>query len=74
MTIYKISGKERRSLKKKLSLEKMFARNFWRFHMMEKDMKKIFGGNVLEQKEAQVMYDKKLLEIKEMESKLNTEL
>jgi len=41
---YKINGLERRKVKKELSELKSFAKNFWHFHQLDKDMTSFYGG------------------------------
>ena len=67
---FKIFGEERRKLKKELSLLKSFVRHFWHYHQLDKDMTQFYGGSEnypMPDKEAQKRYDKKLIEIKNLE-------
>lgn len=85
---YKINGKQRRILKKELSMLKSFVKNFWYHHQLDKDMTSIYvggnGGNIekafdvketypMSDTSAQIKYDKAVADIKELEQKL-TEL
>jgi hypothetical protein len=42
---FKIHGKERRALKKKLSEYQSIVKYFWHCHSLDKDMTSIYGGN-----------------------------
>ena len=67
---FKIFGEERRKLKKELSLLKSFVRHFWHYHQLDKDMTQFYGGSEnypMSDKEAQKRYDKKLIEITNLE-------
>jgi hypothetical protein len=70
---FKIFGEERRKLKKELSLLKSFIRHFWHYHQLDKDMTQFYGtsGNYpMSDDVAQQRYDKKIEQIKYLESKL----
>lgn len=43
--IFKIKGKERRELKKELFSLKSFAKIYWHYHQLEKDMYNILNIN-----------------------------
>jgi len=68
---FKIYGKDRRELKKRLANLKSYVRNFWYFHQLEKDMFMFLkSGNVMTDDEAQKKLDKANAEIAELEAKL----
>ena len=71
---YKIHGKDRKELKKKLADLKSYAKNFWHCHQSDIDMVSFYGGTVgypMNDELAQEKYTKTLLEIKELENKLS---
>ena len=71
---FKIFGTERRKLKKELSELKMFVKDFWYYHQMDKDMASFYGGTdtfPMSDENAKEMYDRKVEEIKEIENKLS---
>jgi hypothetical protein len=43
--MFKIHGIERRILKKELSNLKLFVKDFWHFHQLDKDMSSFFGNH-----------------------------
>lgn len=76
ITNFKISGKERRKVKKELSELKSFMKSFWHEHQMEKDMSSFYGGSdmVMEDDVAKELYDKTMKQIKTLEESLKMEL
>ena len=65
--MFKISGLERRKLKKGLSELKSYVNNFWWYHQLDKDMCSFYGGN-----ENYPMSDKKASEhLKKYKSKID---
>lgn len=44
--IYKISGNERKKLKKELSILKLVHKDFFYHHQLDKDMVSFYGGSV----------------------------
>lgn len=72
--IYKINGLERRKIKKNLSELKSFVKNFWYYHNLDKDMYSFYSPNdnsQMSDTNAQLLYDKKILEIEEITLKLD---
>jgi hypothetical protein len=70
---FKISGKERRELKKELAELKSLARNFWHYHQLDKDMCDIYGGSKdypMSDEQAQERIDQTHIKIKEIEDQL----
>jgi hypothetical protein len=71
---FKIYGKERRELKKKLSLLKVYYKSFWHYHTMDKDMAMVYGGTdtyPMSDEKAKDLYDSTGREIKTLEEKLS---
>lgn len=71
---FKIHGKERRELKKKLAFSKSFLKHFWSCHQMDKDMASIYGGKddyPMSDIDAQKRYDEEVKKIEKMEEKLS---
>ena len=71
--IYKINGKERKKLKKDISELKSFAKNFWYFHQLDKDMVSFYGGKdgyPMSDDNAQKKLDKIIEKIKIIEEQL----
>jgi len=71
---YKINGLERRKVKKHLVELKSFVKNFWYYHNLDKDMYAFYSPNDKSQMSdtnAQLLYDKKILEIEEISLKLD---
>lgn len=68
---YEIYGVERRKLKKELSLLKGSVKDFWYFHQLYADMASFYGGNFMSNEQAQIIYNKKLKEIEELEKRLS---
>lgn len=72
---FKISGQERRDLKKSLSQLKSFKKGFWHFHQLDKDMcgfispEKV-GEYPMSDEEAKRRYDKVQMEIKKLTNQL----
>jgi len=69
-----ISGKERKVVKKELSLLKWIVKDFWRDHQMEKDMCSFYGGNVMNDEDAQKYFEKSQKQIVKLEKTLNEKL
>jgi hypothetical protein len=72
--IYKINGLERRKIKKNLSELKSFVKNFWYHHNLDKDMYSFYcpdDNSQMSDVNAQLLYDKKILEIEEITLKLD---
>ena len=75
MSKFKISGQERRNLKKLLNEFKAFEKNFWYYHQLDKDMcdfispEKV-GEYPMSDEEAQKRYDKVLGEIERITKQL----
>lgn len=70
---YKISGLERRILKKELSKLKHFYKNFWHFHRLEKDMYIMYGGakgNLVDDEKAKKIYQETSKKILKLENTL----
>jgi len=68
---FKIYGKDRRELKKRLANLKSYVRTFWYERQLERDMFMFFNsGNMLTDDEAQEKFDKANAEIAELEAKL----
>ena len=70
---YKISGTERRKLKKELAILKRYVRYFWYYHQLDKDMYFIHGcdsSKLMTDEEARKKVDKALAEISEIEKQL----
>ena len=68
---FKIYGKDRRELKKKLGELKSYVRTFWYERQLERDMFMFLkSGNMLTDDEAQKKFDKANAEIAELEAKL----
>jgi hypothetical protein len=71
---FKIHGAERRCLKKELTDLKSFAKNFWHFHQLDKDMTSFYGGKddyPMSDELAQQKFDKTNDDIKKIEEKLS---
>ena len=66
MSPYKISGVERRKLKKELSELKYFVKMFWHFE----DIDRVYGGGLTD-KECDDLIEEKNKEIEKLESLLN---
>lgn len=72
--VYKISGQERRQLKKELSELKSYAKGFWRYHQLDVDMNSIYGGDnsyVLSDNKAQEKFNKINPQIETIQTSLN---
>lgn len=70
---FKIFGEERRKLKKELSQLKSSVRYFWHFHNEDKFMTQFYGSSEnypMSDDVAKQRYDKKIEQIKYLESKL----
>lgn len=67
---YRIYGRERRELKKELSLLKSSVKNFWYYHQLDKDMASFYGcseGYPMSDEYAQRIYDRNCNKIKNLE-------
>jgi hypothetical protein len=73
MKKFKISGDDRRILKKRLSFLRSFYKNFWQEHQMEKDMNSFYGGTTMTDDRAKMIYDNTNLEILKLENLLKEE-
>lgn len=72
---YKIHGKERRNLKKELSLLKLYVKNFWYYHQLDKDMSIIYSkcnNYPMDDDTAKDKYNKAKNKIKNIEQQLST--
>lgn len=72
--IYKIHGIERRKLKKELGELKLYVKNFWYYHQLDKDMNSFYGGKEgfpMSDDEAQKMVNKAEKQIQELENRLS---
>lgn len=68
--MYKIHGKERRELKKELSLLKSSVKKFWYYHQLDKDMASFYGsseGYPMSDENAQKIYDRNCNKITNLE-------
>jgi len=75
--IYKISGIERRRLKKDLSELKSFVKYFWHYHKLDKDMTQFYGGNgdyPMDDIKAKNIYDRKNDDIQKIQDLLDEKL
>ena len=74
MSKFKISGQERRELKKSLHQLKSFKKRFWHYHQLDKDMYELISpenrGNLISDEEAQRRYDKVQMEIEKLTKQL----
>jgi hypothetical protein len=71
---YKISGLERRKVKKELGELKRHVRYFWYYHQLDKDMTSFYGGTEnypMSDDEAQKRFDKAKEKIQVIEEKLS---
>jgi hypothetical protein len=71
---YKISGLERRKVKKELSELKSHVKNFWHYHQLDKDMSSFYGSTnnfPMSDDEAQKRFDRTNEKIKVIEEKLS---
>ena len=71
---YKIHGIERRQLKKELAELKLYVKNFWYYHQLDKDMASFYGGKEgfpMSDNEAQKRVDKAEKQIQELEGRLS---
>ena len=75
MSKFKISGQERRDLKKLLNEYKSYKTGFWHYHQLDKDMcafispEKV-GNYPMSDEEAQKRYDKVVREIEKITKQL----
>lgn len=75
MSKFKISGQERRNLKKLLNEFKAFKKNFWYYHQLDKDMcdfispEKV-GEYPMSDEDAQKRYDKVVHDIEKITKQL----
>ena len=75
MSKFKISGQERRDLKKSLNQLKSFKNGFWHYHQLDKDMcvftsSEKAGEYPMSNEEAQRRYDKVQMEIEKLTKQL----
>jgi hypothetical protein len=71
---YKISGLERRKVKKELGELKRHVRYFWYYNQLDKDMTSFYGGTEnysVSDDEAQKRFDKAKEKIQVIEEKLS---
>ena len=67
--IYKINGLERRKVKKKLAELKLFVKNFWHYHNLDKDMYSFYSTDnigLMSDSDAKLLYDSKINEIEKI--------
>lgn len=72
--IYKIHGIERRQLKKELGELKLYVKNFWYYHQLDKDMTSFYGGKEgfpMSDDESQERVNKAKKQIQELENMLS---
>ena len=67
---FKVHGHARRELKKELSLLKSAVKGYWTYHNIDKDMASIYKGFVMSDEDAKEIYDKYVLEVKDIEDRL----
>ena len=72
--IYKIYGKERKKLKKELSLSRWFVKDFWSSHEIEKDMTCFFDGRMMSDEDARKLFDETKARIIELEDLLKEKI
>ena len=75
MSKFKISGQERRNLKKLLNQYIAYEKGFWHYHQLDKDMVAITtslqdGDYPMSDEEAQRRYDKVQMEIEKLTKQL----
>ena len=74
MSKFKISGQERRNLKKLLNELKAFKKGFWHYYQLDKDMYELISpenrDNLMSDEEAQRRYDKVQMEIEKLTKQL----
>jgi len=75
MSKFKISGQERRDLKKLLHEYKSYEKGFWHYHQLDKDMYSFISPDKKHQppmsdEEAQKRYDKVLRDIERITKQL----
>ena len=71
---YKISGVERRKLKKELSELKSLCKSFWYYHQLDKDMSSFYGGSggfPMSDEKALEKWEIANIKIKEIEERLS---
>jgi hypothetical protein len=71
---FKISGLERRNLKKELSQLKSYVKNFWHCHQLDKDMTSFYGGTdtyPMSDDSANIRYNKAIEDIENLENILS---
>lgn len=72
---YQIHGAERRELKKELASLKSYARNFYYYHQLDKDMTSFYGGTgdyPMSDSKADAHYQAVIVKIEKLEEKLST--
>jgi hypothetical protein len=65
---FKIHGKERKKIKKDLNSLKSFAKHFWHYHQLEKDLGSTY---IMSDVDANKKYRETLNEINKIESELS---
>lgn len=74
-SIYKISGRKRREVKKRLGELKSFVKYYWFYHQLDKDMYYIYtngaNNNLITDEQAKIIYNNANEEIKKIEEKLS---
>ena len=71
---YQIHGSERRELKKELASLKSYARNFYYYHQLDKDMTSFYGGTSdypMSDSKADYRYNIVIVKIGKLEEKLS---
>ena len=76
---FKISGQERRDLKKLLNEYKAYEKGFWHYHQLDKDMcgfisPEKLGEYAMSDEEAQKRYDELLIKINKIYNKLEEKM
>jgi hypothetical protein len=76
---FKISGQERRDLKKLLNEYKAYEKGFWHYHQLDKDMcgfisPEKLGEYPMSDEEAQKRYDELLIKINKIDNKLEEKI
>lgn len=71
---FKIHGSDRKLLKKELNTLKSFAKNFWYYHQLDKDMTSFYGTHEnypMSDDKAKVLYDDTIKKIELLNNKLS---
>jgi acyl-CoA thioesterase YciA len=72
---FKVSGEERRELKKDLNFNKSYVKSYWREHQVDSDMHRFTGSNEgMTYTEASIIYENLKRSIKSMEKQLTEEV